>query len=74
MFKTNPRVLPVRSLCIARPAGIGAKAAYPHTRDGERVYFSIDVDSFDPSIATGAATVSLGGFTYYEEGPSVRSS
>jgi agmatinase len=25
-----------------------------------------DIDSFDPSVAPGAATISHGGFTYYE--------
>ena len=27
---------------------------------------SIDIDSFDPSIAPGTATISHGGFSYYE--------
>jgi agmatinase len=45
---------------------IGAKAALAHISDGERVYVSIDIDSFDPSIAPGTATISHGGFTYYE--------
>jgi agmatinase len=45
---------------------IGAGAALAHIADGERVYVSIDIDSFDPSIAPGTATISHGGFTYYE--------
>ncbi len=45
---------------------IGAKAALAHIPDRERVYVSIDIDSFDPSIAPGTATISHGGFTYYE--------
>ncbi|MGV1759989.1 arginase family protein [Rhizobium sp. A22-96] len=45
---------------------IGAAAALAHIADGERVYVSIDIDSFDPSIAPGTATISHGGFTYYE--------
>lgn len=45
---------------------IGAAAALSHVPDGERVYVSIDIDSFDPSIAPGTATISHGGFTYYE--------
>jgi agmatinase len=32
----------------------------------ERVYVSIDIDAFDPSIAPGTATISHGGFSYYE--------
>lgn len=45
---------------------IGAAAALAHIPDRERVYVSIDIDSFDPSIAPGTATISHGGFTYYE--------
>jgi agmatinase len=45
---------------------IGAKAALAHIADGERVYVSIDIDSLDPSIAPGTATICHGGFTYYE--------
>jgi agmatinase len=45
---------------------IGAAAALSHIGDGARVYVSIDIDSFDPSIAPGTATISHGGFTYYE--------
>ncbi|WP_198026612.1 agmatinase [Bradyrhizobium sp. ARR65] len=45
---------------------VGARAALAHIPDGERVYVSIDIDSFDPSIAPGTATISHGGFTYYE--------
>jgi agmatinase len=45
---------------------VGAAAALSHIPDGERVYVSIDIDSFDPSIAPGTATISHGGVTYYE--------
>jgi agmatinase len=44
----------------------GAAASLAHIPDGERVYVSIDIDSFDPAIAPGTATISHGGFTYYE--------
>ncbi|MDB5524584.1 MAG: arginase [Rhizobium sp.] len=44
----------------------GAVASVEHIPQGERVYVSIDIDSFDPSIASGTATISHGGFTYYE--------
>jgi agmatinase len=44
----------------------GAVASLAHIPDGERVYVSIDIDSFDPAIAPGTATISHGGFTYYE--------
>jgi agmatinase len=51
---------------LRRFRSIGAKAALAHIPDGERVYVSIDIDSFDPSIAPGTATISHGGFNYYE--------
>jgi hypothetical protein len=35
----------------------GAVASLAHIPDGERVYVSIDIDSFDPSIAPGTATI-----------------
>jgi agmatinase len=44
----------------------GAAASLAHIPDRERVYVSIDIDSFDPSIAPGTATISHGGFSYYE--------
>jgi agmatinase len=44
----------------------GAAVSLKHIPEGERVYVSIDIDSFDPSIAPGTATISHGGFTYYE--------
>lgn len=33
---------------------------------GERYYITIDIDAFDPSIASGTGTPSHGGFLYYE--------
>jgi agmatinase len=44
----------------------GAAASLRHIPDGERVYVSLDIDAFDPSIAPGTGTISHGGFTYYE--------
>jgi agmatinase len=37
----------------------------PYSR-WERVYVSIDIDSFDPSIGPGTATIRHGGFTHCE--------
>lgn len=54
-------VVPLRKLRAQ-----GAAASLAHIPEGERVYVSIDIDSFDPSIAPGTATISHGGFTYYE--------
>ena len=33
---------------------------------GKRYYITIDIDAFDPSIASGTGTPSHGGFLYYE--------
>ena len=33
---------------------------------GIRYYLTIDIDAFDPSIASGTGTPSHGGFYYYE--------
>ena len=33
---------------------------------GKRFYVTIDIDAFDPSIASGTGTPSHGGFLYYE--------
>lgn len=54
-------IVPLRKLRAER-----AEASLRHIGDGERVYVSIDIDAFDPSIAPGTATISHGGFTYYE--------
>jgi agmatinase len=42
-----------------------ARRSHCHIPDRERVYVSIDVDDFDPSIAPGTATITRAGFTYY---------
>jgi len=34
--------------------------------ENSRIYITIDIDGFDPSIAPGTGTPSHGGFTYYE--------
>jgi agmatinase len=54
----------VASLRKLRAQGVAASLA--HIPDGERVYVSINIDSFDPSIAPGTATISHGGFSYHE--------
>ena len=44
----------------------GAKAMAARVPEGARVYVTIDIDGFDPSIAPGTGTPSHGGFLYYE--------
>ena len=44
----------------------GALAMAERVPEGARVYVTIDIDGFDPSIAPGTGTPSHGGFLYYE--------
>lgn len=44
----------------------GREAVLATIPEGARVYVTIDIDGFDPSIAPGTGTPSHGGFLYYE--------
>ena len=45
---------------------LGAMKMAQRVPEGARVYVTIDIDGFDPSIAPGTGTPSHGGFLYYE--------
>ena len=45
---------------------LGAEAVAKRIPKGARVYVTIDIDGFCPSIAPGTGTPSHGGFLYYE--------
>jgi agmatinase len=45
---------------------MGIEAAAKRLPSGARVYVTIDIDAFCPSIAPGTGTPSHGGFVYYE--------
>ena len=45
---------------------IGPQGMLDRLPAGQRVYVTIDIDAFDPSIAAGTGTPSHGGFLYYE--------
>ncbi len=45
---------------------LGTDALLARLPEGARVYLTIDIDGFDPSIAPGTGTPSHGGFLYYE--------
>ncbi len=45
---------------------LGVEAVLERIPAGKRYYVTIDIDSFDPSIAAGTGTPSHGGFLYYE--------
>ena len=54
-------ILSVRQARALGPAGVAARVPA-----GARVYLTIDIDGFCPSIAPGTGTPSHGGFLYYE--------
>ena len=45
---------------------LGPQAMAERVPEGARVYVTIDIDGFDPSIAPGTGTPSHGGFLYYD--------
>ncbi len=45
---------------------LGLEGVLEKIPDEVRYYLTIDIDGFDPSIAPGTGTPSLGGFQYYE--------
>lgn len=51
----------VRQVRSLGPEGVAALVP-----EDASVYFSIDIDGFDPSLSMGTGTPSHGGFTYYE--------
>ena len=53
-------------LSVRQIRKLGIDTALGSVPDGTRVYITIDIDGFDPSIAPGTGTPSHGGFLYYE--------
>ncbi len=53
-------------LSVRQFRGQSAEALAARVPSGARVYLTIDIDGFDPSIAPGTGTPSHGGFLYYE--------
>ena len=45
---------------------MGIKKVLEEIPKNKRYYLTIDIDAFDPSIASGTGTPSHGGFYYYE--------
>ena len=54
-------IISVRQFRAMGPASVAARIPA-----GARVYVTIDIDGFCPSIAPGTGTPSHGGFLYYE--------
>ncbi|MEL6198074.1 MAG: agmatinase [Pseudomonadota bacterium] len=53
-------------LSVRQARGLGPEAVIARIPEGARVYLTIDIDAFCPSIAPGTGTPSHGGFLYYE--------
>ncbi|TMV83205.1 agmatinase [Thioclava sp. BHET1] len=53
-------------LSVRQVRRLGLEATLARIPQGARIYISIDIDGFDPSIAPGTGTPSHGGFLYYE--------
>lgn len=53
-------------LSVRQIRALGNEGVLALIPEGARYYVTIDIDGFDPSIASGTGTPSHGGFTYYE--------
>ena len=53
-------------LSVRQVRALGPTATAARIPDGARVYITIDIDAFCPSIAPGTGTPSHGGFLYYD--------
>ncbi len=53
-------------LSVRQARALGPEGVIKRIPDGARVYVTIDIDAFCPSIAAGTGTPSHGGFLYYD--------
>jgi agmatinase len=53
-------------LSVRQARKLGAEALVNRIPEGARVYVTVDIDAFCPSIAPGTGTPSHGGFLYYD--------
>ena len=53
-------------LSVRQARALGPDGVIARIPDGARVYITIDIDAFCPSIAPGTGTPSHGGFLYYD--------
>ena len=53
-------------LSVRQVRKLGSEAILERIPADKRLYLTIDIDGFDPSIAAGTGTPSHGGFLYYE--------
>jgi agmatinase len=62
----DARVMGSDILSVRQMRKLGPEATAQRIPEGARVYVTIDIDGFCPSIAAGTGTPSHGGFLYYE--------
>lgn len=53
-------------ISVRQARKMGTTGVLAHVPEGARLYVTIDIDAFCPSIAPGTGTPSHGGFLYYE--------
>ncbi len=53
-------------ISVRQARRLGTDGVVSHIPAGARVYVTLDIDAFCPSIAPGTGTPSHGGFLYYE--------
>ena len=53
-------------ISVRQARDLGPRGVIKHIPEGARVYITIDIDAFCPSIAPGTGTPSHGGFLYYD--------
>ncbi|SMP13674.1 agmatinase [Shimia sagamensis] len=62
----DARVMGSDILSVRQARKLGAEALINRIPEGARVYVTVDIDAFCPSIAPGTGTPSHGGFLYYD--------
>ncbi len=62
----DARALGSDIISVRQARAMGTRQVLSHVPTGARVYVTIDIDAFCPSIAPGTGTPSHGGFLYYE--------
>ena len=62
----DARAMGADILSVRQARRFGPKAVIERIPEGARLYITIDIDAFCPSIAPGTGTPSHGGFLYYD--------
>ncbi len=60
------RAMGAEILSVRQVRKLGSEGVLARIPEGARLYVTIDIDAFCPSIAPGTGTPSHGGFLYYE--------